>query len=467
MNNGLNGHGRFRPVVAIGVLLALLGAVNASAASPRLVLDKARAAGSWAPGSHSVLGPLPLAREAMRPSSARRIAASSWWGGPIVTTTGETVTIYVSDRFPQDESTRLSWANFFAWLYHGSELSTVVIYQAPYDEVQEICGPDSAGCYSPSRRILVFPGDLGAGADSDIGAHEYGHHIAASRHNDPWDSNDWGPKRWASVVGVCSRVAAGTAFPGDEGDHYTLNSGEGFAEAYRILNIQRGGTWANFPLIVDSSFAPTADSLAAVLGDVQQPWSAPTVQSWDGKFAPPVVNLSATVGPRSTIGLKTAAGTPVRALAAGTYAITVRDLSTNNNFHLSGSAGLDRRTGVAGRGRVVWHLSLKPGTYRYRSDAHPGLKGSFAVTASQPSQFSHAAFPPQEMSISTILDGNFQAVVSGTANSTLELVDPASGQDLVGATSGPVSFTVCGQRAVLLRVAPNQPGTFHVTISVP
>jgi hypothetical protein len=308
----------------------------------------------------------------------------------------------------------------------------------------------------------VFPGDVGAGADADIGAHEYGHHIAANRRNDPWDANDWGTKRWASVVGVCTRVAAGSAFPGDEGDHYTLNPGEAFGEAYRFLNIQRGGTWANFPLIVDASFAPTADSLASVLTDVQQPWAGPASTSWDGQFSAPLVNLNATVGPRAAISLKTTAGAPVKALAAGPYAITVRDLSAKDNFHLIGSQGLDRKTGVVGRSRALWRLALKPGTYRFRSDAHPVLRGLFTVA--QPAAVS---FPPQEKPITTLLDGEFLAAVSGTAKATLELVDPASGADLVGATPGSVAFPICGRRSVLLRVAATRPGTFHVAVTTP
>ena len=451
---------RLGTVVAVGLLLAAGGASKALASSPDATLDPAPVRGIWQTPPALFERSL-LDREALHPTMVGRIDRGSWWGGPVVTSTGETVTLYISDRFPHDEATRLSWANFFAWLYHGSELSTVTIYQAPIDEVGEICGPNAAGCYSPSRRILVFPGDVGPGADADVGAHEYAHHIAANRLNDPWSSNDWGPKRWGSVVGVCSRVAAGTAFPGDEGDHYTLNPGEAFAEAYRMLNIQRGGTWANFPLIVDSSFMPTPDSLAAALGDVQQPWSAPAPAGWDGQFALPVVNLNAGVGPSGTISLKSAEGSPVRRLAAGPYAVTVRDVSAKDNFHLSGP-GLERKTSVAGRGRVLWRLSLKPGLYRYRSDAHLQLRGSFAVTAAKP-----ATFTPQEKSLATLLDGSFQAVPSGTANATLELIDPVSGQDLVGATTGSVSSTVCGQRSLLLRVSANRPGTFHVSISTP
>jgi len=456
--------GRLSAAVTVGLVLAAAGALNAAAASSRPGLDQAPLSGVWPATSPAPFVRTLLLGEALSPTTAVRVSQSSWWGGPVVTSTGETVTIYVSDRFPQDESARLSWANFFAWLYHESELSRVMIYQAPLDEVRQICGPEAAGCYSPSRQILVFPGDVGAGADADIGAHEYGHHVAANRRNDPWDASDWGPKRWATAVGVCSRVAAGTAYPGDEGDHYTLNTGEAFAEAYRFLNIQRGGTWANFPLLVDPSFMPTADSIAAALSDVQQPWTAPVSASWDGRFAPPVVNLKAAVGPGTTISLKTATGAPVRALAPGTYAITVRDLSAKDNFHLTGSAGVNRTTSIAARGRVLWRLALKAGTYRFRSDAHPQLKGSFTVTdaASQA-----ANLPPQEKSITTLLDGTFLAAAGGTANATLELINPASGQDLVGATAGSMSFSICGQRSVLLRVAATRPGTFHVAVSTP
>ena len=442
-------------------LLLSWPASSAAGASTGRTLDPVPGPGAWHAALPASLERSLLTRDSAAPTRVGQITRSSWWGGPVVTSTGETVTIYVSDSFPQDESIRVSWANFFAGLYHGPELSTVAIYQAPISEVQTICGTGAAGCYSPTRHILVFPGDVGAGADADIGAHEYAHHVAASRRNDPWDANDWGPKHWASTVGVCSRVAAGTAYPGDEGDHYELNSGEAFAEAYRFLSEQRGGTWAFLPLIVDPSFTPTAESMAAALADVQQPWTAPTLSTWDGQFATPAVPLKATVGPRATISLTTASGARVRSLASGTYAITVRDLSAKDNFHLSGSAGLDRRTSIAGRGRVVWRLALKPGVHRYRSDANRSLAGSFTVKAAT------AAFSPQEQTSTTQLDGSFQATIAGSAGATLELLDPATGKDLVAATSGPVSYTICGQRSVLLRVAAVRPGSFHVSISVP
>jgi hypothetical protein len=458
-----------------GVVLAAAAVLTGVSAHPvraaTAQLEHAPAPETWRDASTQGFQPLRSLHLDLRPAKATRVARGSWWGGPVVTSTGETVTLYVSDSFGPDEARRASWANFFAGLYHGSELATIRIYQATLAEVGQLCGPDAAGCYSGAARLLVFPGDLDPAIDADIGAHEYGHHVAASRRNDPWDALDWGPKRWATYVGVCARAAAATVFPGDEGDHYTLNTGEAFAEAYRVLNIQRGGTWANIPLVVDASLAPDATSLSAALTDVQQPWVAPTEFAWDGRFGepqPPVTKLAAAVGPGAVISLTTAAGSRVRSLRAGVYAITVRDGSTKDNFHLTGGATVSRRTSVTGRGTVVWKLALGAGAYRFRSDAHPALAGSFAITdAALRIGSSRQAFAPQDRAIPTPLDGDFQATVTGVAGATLELIDAASGQDLVPAAPGQISYTVCGQRSVLLRIAGTQEGSFRVSLTAP
>jgi hypothetical protein len=59
---------------------------------------------------------------------------------------------------------------------------------------------------------------------------------------------------------------------------------------------------------------------------------------------------------------------PVR-LPAGRYAITARDASAVDDLHLKGP-GVDRKTGVAFRGKRLWTVTLKSGTYRVFSDAH-------------------------------------------------------------------------------------------------
>ena len=81
--------------------------------------------------------------------------------------------------------------------------------------------------------------------------------------------------------------------------------------------------------------------------------------------------LSVRVGPGRTISFP-------RSLAAGKYAITVRDASAADNLHLKGP-GVDRKTGVAFRGTVKWTVSLKAGTYRVGSDAHRSLSHSVIV----------------------------------------------------------------------------------------
>ena len=57
----------------------------------------------------------------------------------------------------------------------------------------------------------------------------------------------------------------------------------------------------------------------------------------------------------------------------------VRDLTKKDNFHLTGP-GVNKKTGVAFMGTVTWTLTLKDGTYSYRSDAHPALRGSLRVS---------------------------------------------------------------------------------------
>jgi plastocyanin len=89
-----------------------------------------------------------------------------------------------------------------------------------------------------------------------------------------------------------------------------------------------------------------------------------------GTLAP--TKLSAAVGPRKTITL-----TP-KTVDLGPASITVNDRSRTDNFHLTGP-GVNRKTGVATRGRVTWSVTLRPGRYTYRSDKSKKLRGSFTV----------------------------------------------------------------------------------------
>ena len=240
-------------------------------------------------------------------NSLARVAIS-YRGGPIRTSTGEVVDVRVSDALPI-ETTPEAWAEFFAHLTHGPELAQLTAYIATFDEVQEICGPRALGCYG--RDQVVAPGDVALDTSpEEILRHEYGHHIAAHRLNDPWTAIDWGPKRWASAANVCARVSRKEAYPGDEGANYFLNPGEAWAEVYRLLDERKAGittaTWS----IIASSFFPDADDLTAAEQDVVQPWAAArprlytrtfgkrTARVWWISLATPLdgtVHVSATV----------------------------------------------------------------------------------------------------------------------------------------------------------------------------
>ena len=216
------------------------------------------------------------------------------WGGPTVSQTGEAVNVEFSDAYPVDPGAQQQMADFVTSLYHGSELSLATFYFAPLTEIDQLCGTGAEGCYFSSEGLIVAPGeDLPDGTSVEtIVAHELGHHIAAHRQNPPWDALTWGAKRWASYESICSRQEIGTAFPGNESDHYSLNPSEGWAETYRLLNYARfaGGNWLPAPWIADQSFYPDAGALAAARRDVFEPWSGPATTTWASPIGPQAAN---------------------------------------------------------------------------------------------------------------------------------------------------------------------------------
>jgi hypothetical protein len=255
------------------VLAALLGAPAAVAGGRPLESPTLR------PGLGSLAGVTRLLA-----SSPRHLSSASWWGGTYTVPDGQRISLYISTSYPQVDAIAQQWVSFFGGLPHGAELSAAKVYIAPLDEVAELCYSDEVvGCYGGQELVTV--GDSGAGyAPASIAAHEYGHHIAANRSNAPWQALDWGTKRWASAMGICTRVATGMAFPGDEGANYSLNPGEGFAESYRVLAETGGAAVASDWPIVDPSFRPTPDALAAVREDIFHPWTGPTSTTVRGKF---------------------------------------------------------------------------------------------------------------------------------------------------------------------------------------
>jgi hypothetical protein len=257
----------------------------------------------------------------LSPSAPRTLQSASEWGGATTATDGEVVNLYFSDVYPVDQTRALQWADFITSLIHGPELQTVFIHLAPLSEVQDRrhCGQDALACYSPITATIYAPADDPAFDTSAKGIliHEYGHHIAASRANPPFESEDYGTKRWASYENICSRTQAGDLFPGAEDSrHYMLNPGEAFAEAYRLLNEQRLGLPQEPWTLVSTALAPDPTALTLLEQDVTTPWTASTVKTLAAKLTSKVRTRTFVVSTPydGTIGVVTrhAAGTQVK-----------------------------------------------------------------------------------------------------------------------------------------------------------
>jgi hypothetical protein len=101
------------------------------------------------------------------------------------------------------------------------------------------------------------------------------------------------------------------------------------------------------------------------------------------QLPPPTASLTGRVGPGKRISVLNANGSKATILdGVVSIKLVVTDSSKSDNFHLTGP-GVNRATGVKFRGRTTWNLAnVQVGVYRYRSDRHKTLRGSFSVTAS-------------------------------------------------------------------------------------
>jgi hypothetical protein len=205
-------------------------------------------------------------------------APAGFTGGPITAADGETVTVYVEDALlAADPTAAQRWANVLAGLLHGPELSAVTLYMATLDRVRQVCGQGALGCYGRDQ-IVAMGEDLRGVTAQSVVTHEYGHHVANNRLNDPWAAVDWGTKRWASYMNVCKRAQTGELVPGDEGRFYQVNPGEVFAEDYRVLNERRAGHPEGSWVVVDRSLYPDQARLDLLTQDVTTPWTG--VATW-------------------------------------------------------------------------------------------------------------------------------------------------------------------------------------------
>jgi hypothetical protein len=264
---------RLLVVLLAGVVMALLVAAGASTSSSPVSASAPTLARSIDAQPGTALRTDRLAR-----------AAIAWRGGPIVTTTGETVTVHVSDALPVETVTPEGWAEFIAKLTHGSEISALTSYIVPLDELEQLCGARALGCYSGNEMVALGDTSIDGTTPEEVVRHEYGHHVAFHRLNDPWRAIDWGPKNWATAATVCPRVVRREAFPGDEGSHYSQNPGEAWAETYRLMDERKAGITTASWSIIEQSFFPDEAALQAAERDVVQPWTGGRTASFRRVF---------------------------------------------------------------------------------------------------------------------------------------------------------------------------------------
>ena len=92
---------------------------------------------------------------------------------------------------------------------------------------------------------------------------------------------------------------------------------------------------------------------------------------WD-KAAPK--RLTGSDGPGFTIKLS------ATSVKAGRYVITVKDLSSLHNFHLTGP-GVDKTTTTRAVKTYTWAVTLEQGTYTFVCDPHRTImRGTLEVT---------------------------------------------------------------------------------------
>jgi hypothetical protein len=297
-------------------------------------------------------------------------APSGYWGGVYRASTGENVTVYASNAYPMNPALGQRWADFLTSLVHGSEISTVTVLLSTSDEIARFCGQDALACYSDRGALLYAPGEdpsSSLSAEAVI-AHEYGHHIAANRSNPPWDALDWGPKRWASSMQVCSATKQGRLYPGAEDPvRYQENPGEAWAETYRVLNQRRLGVPESPWEIVTQSLYPTSAALTAAEQDVTKRWTTNTTSTVKGAVTRTSRTRTYTVATPLDGTLKLTLRTS-RGLRVSFDVLS----SSTRVAHVTGSGTLARSTTVCGTR-----------AYRVRVTELQG-RGAFQLAVSKP-----------------------------------------------------------------------------------
>ncbi len=220
------------------------------------------------------------------PGSAPRgasIAAARSTSRAYTTVDGYSVEIETSPAYRLDPVADQGIVDFLGSRLHGPELDRLSVYVGSPAEIRSLCGgaPGVVACYAIGESRMYVPGESVQGVPVEYPlTHEYGHHVARWRSNNPWNALDWGAKHWASAVRVCTHVDRGLLFPGNQGAHYREDPGEGFADGFAHLH------YPDVPWYYNAVMRPGPLEFEAIRKDVLEPWSGPRRRTFRGRVGP-------------------------------------------------------------------------------------------------------------------------------------------------------------------------------------
>jgi hypothetical protein len=212
------------------------------------------------------------------PSHKAHAAVGSGTDAVLTGPDGTRITVTISSQYgqtPQSQAAAQNAVNFLSSRVHGTELSQLKVFVGPPAEISTICGAEEAlACYAPGEERMYVPGETPPNSPVPVEyiiTHEYGHHIANHRKNALGPAFTLGPEYWATSQFICAGVLSRPPafYPGDEGDHYLDNPGEGWADSYAHLP-ENGFT--DQPFQFSPLFHRDDAAFNAIRKDVLDPW---------------------------------------------------------------------------------------------------------------------------------------------------------------------------------------------------
>ena len=214
---------------------------------------------------------------------AMRVARTRARTRTLSTPDGYELEVEVSPSYAADPAADQALADFLASRLHGPELGRLRVYVGTPRQIVRLCGgdPQTLACYAINEARMYVPGEKVDGIPVEYPlTHEYGHHLASARSNNPWDALNWGAKHWASATRICTHVDRGDLFPGNQGAHYLDDPGEGFADGYAHMHYPR------VPWQYNALMRPGRSTFAAIRKDVLSPWTQNRSRTFHGRLGP-------------------------------------------------------------------------------------------------------------------------------------------------------------------------------------